>query len=140
MENLSLNQEREKNMKKFIRSLVDTYEEQLKEIRHHLHENPELSFEEYKTAQYIRETLTQMGISLQEGITGTSTVGILKGTVPGPCIAFRADIDALPVNETNDLPYKSKTPGVMHACGHDTHTACLLVFAKILSSHQVVVR
>ena len=69
-------------MKKYIRSLVDTYEEQLKEIRHYLHENPELSFEEYKTAQYIREALTQMGISLQEGITGTSTVGILKGAEP----------------------------------------------------------
>ena len=81
-------------MKKYIRSLVDTYEEQLKEIRHHLHENPELSFEEYKTAQYIREALTQMGISLQEGITGTSTVGtggtlsgtaqFLKAQNPGP--------------------------------------------------------
>lgn len=128
-----------KTMKKFIQSLVDTYEEELKEIRHHLHENPELSFEEYKTAQYIRETLTQMGITLQEGITGTSTVGILKGDKPGPCIAFRADIDALPVDENNDLPYKSKTPGIMHACGHDTHTACLLVFAKILSSHRELV-
>lgn len=61
-----------------------------------------------------------MGIALQDGITGTSTVGILKGREAGPCIAFRADIDALPVEENNDLPYKSKTPASMHACGHDT--------------------
>ena len=113
-------------MKQFVKDLVHSYEEPLKEIRHHLHENPELSFEEYRTAEYIRKALGSMGIALQDGITGTSTVGILKGREAGPCIAFRADIDALPVEENNDLPYKSKTPGIMHACGHDTHAACLL--------------
>lgn len=127
-------------MKQFVKDLVSSYETQLLEIRHHLHENPELSFEEFKTAAYIRERLTGMGIELQDGITKTSTVGILRGAEPGPCIAFRADIDALPVNEENDLPYKSKTPGVMHACGHDTHTACLLVFAEILSAHRELVK
>ena len=81
-----------------------------------------------------------MGIALQDGITGTSTVGILKGREAGPCIAFRADIDALPVEENNDLPYKSKTPGIMHACGHDTHAACLLVLARILSEHPDLVK
>ncbi len=81
-----------------------------------------------------------MGIALQDGITGTSTVGILKGREAGPCIAFRADIDALPVEENNDLPYKSKTPGIMHACGHDTHAACLLVLARILSEHPELVK
>ena len=104
-------------MKQFVKDLVHSYEEPLKEIRHHLHENPELSFEEYRTAEYIRKALESMGIALQDGITGTSTVGILKGREAGPCIAFRADIDALPVEENNDLPYKSKTPGIMHACG-----------------------
>ena len=119
-------------MKQFVKDLVHSYEEPLKEIRHHLHENPELSFEEYRTAEYIRKALESMGIALQDGITGTSTVGILKGREAGPCIAFRADI--------NDLPYKSKTPGIMHACGHDTHAACLLVLARILSEHPELVK
>ena len=127
-------------MKNMIKSLVDAYESKLLETRHHLHENPELSFQEYKTADYIRENLKNMGIELQEGISGTSTVGILKGSEPGPCIAFRADIDALPVVENNDLPYKSKTPGIMHACGHDTHVACLLTLADVLSSHKELVK
>lgn len=127
-------------MKQFVKDLVSSYEGKLLQIRHYLHENPELSFEEFKTAAYIRESLTRMGIQLQDGITGTSTVGILTGSEPGPCIAFRADIDALPVDEDNDLPYKSKNPGVMHACGHDTHTACLLVLAELLSSHKELVK
>lgn len=127
-------------MKDMIKSLVDSYETQLMETRHHLHENPELSFQEYKTAEYIREKLTQMGIKLQDGISGTSTVGILKGEQDGPSIAFRADIDALPVMENNDLPYKSNTPGIMHACGHDTHAACLLTLADLLSSHKELVK
>lgn len=127
-------------MKQFVKDLVHSYEEPLKEIRHHLHENPELSFEEYRTAEYIRKALGSMGIALQDGITGTSTVGILKGREAGPCIAFRADIDALPVEENNDLPYKSKTSGIMHACGHDTHAACLLVLARILSEHPELVK
>ena len=109
-------------MKQFVKDLVHSYEEQLKEIRHHLHENPELSFEEYRTAEYIRKALESMGIALQDGITGTSTVGILKGREAGPCIAFRA------------------TPGIMHACGHDTHAACLLVLARILSEHLELVK
>ena len=127
-------------MKQFVKDLVHSYEEPLKEIRHHLHENPELSFEEYRTAEYIRKALGSMGIALQDGITGTSTVGILKGREAGPCIAFRADIDALPVEENNDLPYKSKTPGIMHACGHDTHVACLFVLARIFSEHPELVK
>ena len=127
-------------MKDMIKSLVDSYESQLLKTRHHLHENPELSFQEYKTAEYIRENLIRMGITLQDGISGTSTVGILKGEQDGPCIAFRADIDALPVMENNDLPYKSKTNGIMHACGHDTHVACLLTLANILSSHKELVK
>lgn len=126
-------------MKELIKSLVDSREEKLKEIRHHLHENPELSFEEYNTAAYIREQLKQMGITDIEEI-GTSTVAVLEGKEPGPCIAFRADIDALPVAEENDLSYRSKVPGVMHACGHDTHTACLLCMADILAEHPELVK
>ena len=120
-------------MNSFVKSIVDAYEEQLKSIRHHLHEHPELSFEEYQTAAYIRESLSKMGVAIADGFSGTSTVGVLKGSEPGPCIAFRADIDALPVEEDNDLPYKSKIPGVMHACGHDVHTSNLLTVAEILN-------
>ncbi len=127
-------------MKDMIRSLVDSHESGMLERFHHLHENPELSFEEYHTAAYIRETLTNLGIELQEGVSGTSTVGILTGAQDGPCIAFRADIDALPVEDNTDLSYKSKIPGIMHACGHDSHVACLLTFAEILASHKELVR
>lgn len=127
-------------MKAFIKSLVDQYEPMLLETRRHLHQIPELSFEEYETAAFIRKELLSAGISIAEGFSGTSTVGIIKGEKSGPCIGFRADIDALPVPEENDLPYKSKTPGIMHACGHDVHTACLLTFAKILASHKELVR
>lgn len=126
-------------MEQLIKSLVDSREGKLIKIRHYLHENPELSFEEHKTAAYIREMLKNMGITQIQEI-GTSTVAVLEGKEAGPCIAFRADIDALPVQEDNDLPYKSKVPGVMHACGHDTHTACLLCMADILAAHPEQVR
>ena len=128
-----------KNMKQLIKSLVDSREGKLKEIRHHLHENPELSFEEYNTAAYIREQLKNSGITQIQEI-GTSTIAVLEGKEDGPCIAFRADIDALPVQEDNNLPYKSTVPGIMHACGHDTHTACLLCMADILAEHPELVK
>ena len=105
-------------MKEFVKSITSPYEKELIETRRYLHRHPELSFEETNTAEYIRSTLTSLGIPLMEGISGTSTVAIIKGQKPGPCIAFRADIDALPVEEENDLPYKSEVPGVMHACPH----------------------
>ena len=126
-------------MKEFVKSITSPYEKELIETRRYLHRHPELSFEETNTAEYIRSTLTSLGIPLMEGISGTSTVAIIKGQKPGPCIAFRADIDALPVEEENDLPYKSEVPGVMHACGHDIHTAVLLTFAKILAAHPELV-
>ena len=127
-------------MKEFVKSITSPYEKELIETRRYLHRHPELSFEETNTAEYIRSTLTSLGIPLMEGISGTSTVAIIKGQKPGPCIAFRADIDALPVEEENDLPYKSEVPGVMHACGHDIHTAVLLTFAKILAAQPELVR
>lgn len=126
--------------KQEIQAIADKWEEKLKEIRHYLHENPELSFEEYKTAEYIREHLKKSGVKILEGFEGTSTVAVLEGSEPGPCIAFRADIDALPVTEENDLPYRSKVPGVMHACGHDTHTACLLCLADIFAEHPEFIK
>ncbi|MCD2259539.1 amidohydrolase [Psychroserpens luteolus] len=114
------------------------------EWRHHFHQNPELSNREYKTAEKIAAHLKSLGIEVQTGIAKTGVVGILKGKQPGKVVALRADIDALPVTERNDLPYKSEVQteflgtktGVMHACGHDTHTAILMGVAEILSKHK----
>lgn len=105
-------------MKEFVKSITSPYEKELIETRRYLHRHPELSFQETDTAAYIRSTLNALSVPLMEGISGTSTVAVIKGEKTGPCIAFRADIDALPVEEENDLPFKSEVPGVMHACGH----------------------
>lgn len=110
------------------------------EWRRYFHQNPELSNREYKTGQKIEEYLKQMGIETRRA-AHTGVVGILKGGKPGPVVALRADIDALPVTERNDLPFKShataeyngQTVGVMHACGHDSHIAMLLGTAEVLS-------
>lgn len=102
-------------------------------IREHLHAHPELSFAEHNTAKYISEKLTAYGIEHQTGIAGTGIVGLIKGKNPeSRIIALRADMDALPITEENDVPYKSKNEGVMHACGHDVHSTCLLGAAKLL--------
>ena len=127
-------------MKELVKQLAAEQSDAIREYRHYLHTNPELSFQETGTQAFIKDKLTQFGVEIAEGITGTSTVGIIRGEKPGKTIAFRADIDALPVTECNDLPYKSMVPGVMHACGHDTHTATLLAFAKVLSEHPELVK
>lgn len=102
--------------------------------RRHLHSNPELSFEEYNTAKYVAERLKSLNIETSEGVAGTGLVALIKGKNPErKTIALRADMDALPIRETNDVPYKSKNEGVMHACGHDVHTSSLLGTAKILN-------
>jgi amidohydrolase len=114
----------------------------LTEWRRHLHQNPELGNREFKTAAYIVEHLKSLGLDIQTGVGKTGVVAILKGGKPGPCIALRADMDALPVKERVNLPYASvdsadylgqKVP-VMHACGHDAHVAMLLGTAEVLSS------
>ncbi len=113
------------------------------EWRREIHQNPELSNREFKTAEKIAKHLTSLGIEVQTGVAHTGVVGILKGQKPGKVIALRADIDALPVFERNDLPFKStvvtdfkgEEVPVMHACGHDTHTAILMGVAEILSKH-----
>lgn len=127
-------------MKELIKKLVSDYVPLQLEHFHYLHAHPELSFEEYETKSYIENTLTNLGIGLQEGIHGTSVVGILDSGKPGPTIAFRADIDALPIQEETNLEYQSLTPGVMHACGHDSHTATLLAFAKLLADHPELIK
>ena len=109
--------------------------------RRHLHKNPELSNREFKTAKYIAKHLRKLGIEVEEGVAKTGIVGLLKGDLPGKVVALRADMDALPVTERNDLPFKSlvtsqyngKKTGVMHACGHDTHVAILMGVVEVLS-------
>lgn len=106
------------------------------EWRHHLHQNPELSFQEYKTSNYVAELLSSFGSIEVLRPTETSVVGILRGGKPGKTVAFRADMDALPVQEQTGFSFASKTPGVSHACGHDMHTAMLLGTARVLASMQ----
>lgn len=103
-------------------------------IRRHIHQNPELSFEEFKTAEFIANELKAVGLVPQENIAGTGLIALIEGNNPyKKTVALRADIDALPIVEQNDLPYKSQNPGVMHACGHDVHTSSLLGVARILN-------
>ena len=103
------------------------------QIRRHLHQYPELSFNEHKTAAYIAQQLNAMGIEVKDRLVETGLVATIEGTKPGgKVVALRADIDALPIVEANEVSYKSKNQGVMHACGHDVHTASLLGAAWIL--------
>ena len=115
---------------------VEEVYEQMVARRRHLHENPELPFQEVQTARMVGDILAGYGIEIQRNVGGHGVVGILKGGNPGPTIALRADMDALPIQQENDVPYKSQVPNVMHACGHDAHTATLLGVAKILSNYQ----
>jgi amidohydrolase len=116
-----------------IRSLAKEYAPSFIEIRHHLHAHPELSYQEFETSQFVQNKLTELGIPFEVKAT-TGVVGLIKGKNPGKrTIALRADMDALPIKEENNVPYKSKKDGIMHACGHDVHTTCLLGAAKILN-------
>lgn len=104
--------------------------------RQYMHQFPELSFEEQKTAQFISLELEKMGLIIQKDVGGFGIVAKLQGAYEGPTIAFRADFDALPIEDLKDVPYKSKNKGVSHACGHDGHTAALLGFAKAISQKK----
>lgn len=111
--------------------------ETVKGYREHLHMHPELSYEEHNTMRYISEQLTRIGISHQTEVAETGVVAIIRGSQHSeltPCLGLRADTDALPILEENDVPYKSKNKGVMHACGHDVHTSVLLGAAEVLFS------
>lgn len=115
------------------------YKEELIKYRRHLHRHPELSFKEYETSAYVKEHLKKLNIPVLEGVSGNSVVGVLKGNKPGPCLLFRADMDALPVEEKTGLPFASVNPGVMHACGHDAHTAVMMCFAEFLAEHPELI-
>ncbi len=124
-----------------IEDLAVQVESKMIEWRHHLHEHPELSNREYKTAEYIAIHMENLGLEVQTGVAHTGVVAILRGGKPGPVVALRADMDALPVPERVDLPWASKAKGiyndeevpVMHACGHDMHTAILMGAAEVLT-------
>ncbi len=121
-------------MQNKIKSLASDFNREIVDIRRHLHANPELSKQEFETARFITNILREWGIECKEGIGGTGVVGLIKGNNPEKkCIALRADMDALPILEKNDIPYKSLKRGVMHACGHDAHISSLLGCAKILN-------
>lgn len=111
---------------------VKNVEEKIIEMRRHLHENPELSSQEFETQKYIMKQLDELGIPYEK-VGTTSLVGHIKGSKPGKTVALRADIDALPIIEQSGASYSSKNEGVMHACGHDGHTAMLLGAAKMLT-------
>ena len=116
-----------------IKKLAKEYSSEFIEIRHHLHANPELSYQEFETSKFIQGKLSGFGIPYEIKAT-TGVVGLIKGKKPESRVfAIRADIDALPILEENDVLYKSTKKGVMHACGHDVHTTCLLGAAKILN-------
>lgn len=118
-----------------IKGLSEDYSEQVIESRRHLHANPELSYQEYNTAKFVAAQLRSFGVNVVEGIATTGLLAEIRGKNPEKkSIALRADMDALPISEANDVPYKSQVPGVMHACGHDVHTASLLGTARILNS------
>lgn len=116
-----------------IREKAKAYFPEVQAIRHHLHAHPELSFCEEKTSDLISEKLTAWAINHKRGVAGTGIVALLEGKNPNKkCIALRADMDALPIQEANDTAYRSQNDGVMHACGHDVHSSCLLGAARIL--------
>jgi len=117
-----------------LRRDAEALEKTLVSDRRHLHQNPELSFEEVQTSAFVQERLRDLNIPFTSGIGGYGVVANLQGHSPGPVVALRADMDALPIQEANAVPSASQVPGVMHACGHDVHTASLLGVAALLRS------
>jgi len=120
-------------LKEQIKDLAKKYSQEFIQIRHHLHKHPELSYKEFETSKFVQGKLKEWGIDFEVMAT-TGVIGILKGKNPEKkVIALRADMDALPITEQNQIEYKSQNEGVMHACGHDVHTTCLLGATKILN-------
>ncbi len=122
-------------LKEFLNTKVSAIYEKIKGYREHLHQNPELSYKEFNTMEYVAAKLKEIGIPYEKGIAGTGIIGIIRSSKHSEnqaCIGLRADLDALPIQEQNTASYKSKVDGVMHACGHDVHTSILLGAAEIL--------
>jgi amidohydrolase len=106
-------------------------------MRRDFHTHPELGFHEVRTAGIVAKELTALGLEVHAGVGGTGVVALLEGAKPGPVVLVRADMDALPIHEETGAPYASQNPGVMHACGHDGHTAVLLTVARMLNAHRM---
>lgn len=122
------------SIKEKINKLSVKFYKEIASARQHIHTYPELSFQEYKTAAFVCKKLKEYKISFKKGIAGTGIIALIEGKNPSKkIIALRSELDALPISEANNIEYKSKNKGVMHACGHDVHTGCLLGAAKILS-------
>lgn len=113
--------------------LIKKHIDQVISIRRDIHEHPELGMQEFRTSKLVAKELDQLGLEVQTGVGKLGVIGLLKGSEEGKTLLLRADMDALPLDELTDLPFKSKTPEVMHACGHDVHTATLLGAAKVLT-------
>ncbi len=128
------------NLKSKIKEKSASILSEIISYRRHIHQNPELAFEEFDTAAYISEVLKKYNIETDESFGKNAVIGIINGTDETPVIALRADIDALPIQEVNDADYKSKVAGKMHACGHDAHTASLLGTAIILNELKSKIR
>jgi amidohydrolase len=116
-----------------IRVLSNKDLPKLVKLRRELHQHPELGYSEFRTSQRVARELKKLGIKVKTGVAKTGVVGVLAGKKKGKTVALRADMDALPITEETNLPYKSKRPGLMHACGHDAHMACVIGAAMILS-------
>ncbi|HKT22231.1 MAG TPA: carboxypeptidase CpsA [Nitrososphaerales archaeon] len=112
------------------------FEPEIVKTRRALHQHPELSYREGWTSRFVAERLRKLGIEVKTGVGGTGVVGLLRGAKKGSVVGLRADMDALPVHEMSEVPFRSRVDGVMHACGHDTHMAMLLGAAKLLSDHR----
>lgn len=118
-----------------FKARIAELKEELIALRRDFHMHPELGFQEYRTAEKVETFLKGLGLSPKR-IADTGVVALIEGSSPGPVLMLRADIDALPIREENDLPYTSVNDGVMHACGHDAHTAMLLIAAKVLTEYR----
>jgi amidohydrolase len=122
-------------LKELLSTKVSAIYEKIKSYREHLHQNPELSYKEFNTMEYVAAKLKEIGLPYEKGVAGTGIIGIIRSSKHSEnqaCIGLRADLDALPIQEQNSVAYKSKVEGVMHACGHDVHTSILLGAAEIL--------
>jgi len=132
------------DLKKDLDSQLEPLMKKVIEWRHDIHQYPELSNREFRTSKKVAEHLTSIGLEVETGVAHTGVVGLLKGGLPGPIIAIRADMDALPVIEKTGLSYASKVKttylgnevGVMHACGHDAHVAILMGVAEFFAKHK----
>lgn len=123
-------------MKQTVKEMVEQLFPVMVERRRYLHQHPELSFHEVDTPKFIADRLTELGIEVRTGVGGRGVVGTIRGGKPGKTVALRADFDALPIQDEKEVDYRSTVPGVMHACGHDGHTATLLAVAEILAGQK----